>query len=246
MIPIVVRRFFPEDRSMSDQPRIQRTVRRVLTAAGVTAILAGGAAIYGSIPGANGVVTACYKKSGGALRVIDSTRDRCDPNNEVTLEWNQIGPQGPVGPAGPTGPLGPAGPQGPQGFQGVPGPQGPVGPQGPSGPPGTGGALAILKINGDAAIQACFNAIIGSAAIPCGFSVAQVSPGRYRIGFGFDMRFRAVALSVQNGCCLDTVVPNYELPGIGFPNTVDVMLTLADGATAGATRTDRPFSIIVY
>ena len=228
---------------MSDEQRIRPTVRRILTAAGVTALLAGGAAIYGSIPGASGVITACYKKSGGALRVIDAARDRCDPNNEVALEWNQIGPQGP---AGPIGPQGPAGPQGPQGFQGVPGPQGPVGPQGPAGPPGAGGPLAIMKINGDAAIQACFNAITGSTTIPCGFGIAQISPGRYRINFGFDMRFRAVALSVQNGCCNNTVVPNYEVTGVGFPNTADVLLTLADGATTEATRTDRPFSIIVY
>ena len=79
---------------MSDENRIQWTFRRLVpAAAAAAAALVGGAAIYASIPSANGVIVACYKKSGGNVRVIDAAIGSCDPNNEIRLEWNQIGPQ---------------------------------------------------------------------------------------------------------------------------------------------------------
>jgi hypothetical protein len=101
---------------------------RVRAAAiGLAGVLVAAAAVSGSIPAANGVITACYKKSGGVLRVIDTTITTCDPNNEVAVSWNQVGPPGPAGPAGPPGI------QGPEGPQGFPGAQGPAGPTGPAG-----------------------------------------------------------------------------------------------------------------
>ena len=193
---------------MSDENRIQWTFRRLVpAAAAAAAALVGGAAIYASIPSANGVIVACYKKSGGNVRVIDAAIGSCDPNNEIRLEWNQIGPQGPPGPVGPIGPQGPAGPQGVQGFTGAPGPAGPQGPEGPAGPAGAGGAVAMLKVNGDGTIQSCFNAATGSRTIPCGFGIGKFDGGgHYQVHFGFDMRSRAVAMSVQNRCCIGTVL----------------------------------------
>jgi hypothetical protein len=73
---------------------------------------------YATIPDSNGVIHACYNKSTGTLRVIDSSVTNC-PSNDTALNWNVQGPQGPQGPAGPqgaTGPQGPAGPTGPSGL----------------------------------------------------------------------------------------------------------------------------------
>jgi hypothetical protein len=78
---------------------------------------------YASIPGSDGVIYGCYKKSGGSLRVIDRAVTNC-AKDESLISWNQTGPEGPPGPAGPPGP---------QGLQGPVGPQGETGPQGESG-----------------------------------------------------------------------------------------------------------------
>lgn len=98
----------------------------VLSALGVLLL---GMIGYASIPSENGVIFACYKKSGGTLRVIDRSVTNCT-KDETLISWNQQGPQGPMGPQGlqgeqgPAGPTGPQGPEGPQGLTGPPGPQG--------------------------------------------------------------------------------------------------------------------------
>ena len=84
------------------------------TAAGAIALV--GSVAYASIP-AGGVVHGCYKDSTGALRVIDSEAQACNPS-ETALDWNVAGAQGPQGPPGPQGS---AGPQGPPGAAGVSG-----------------------------------------------------------------------------------------------------------------------------
>jgi hypothetical protein len=85
-----------------------------------------------SIPDADGVIHGCYNKSGGSIRIIDSSVTRCG-SNETAVNWSQTGPPGPIGPQGPQGPTGPAGATGPTG------PVGPAGPRGPAGPEGTPG-----------------------------------------------------------------------------------------------------------
>src|SRR5262249_22044325 len=106
-----------------------------------------------TIPASDGTISACYGKSGGALRIIDPTVSKC-ATLEQPLTWNQIGPKGAVGPQGPKGDAGPQGPkgdpgqqgpkgdsgaQGASGLQGDPGPAGADGPQGPQGPKDTTG-----------------------------------------------------------------------------------------------------------
>jgi hypothetical protein len=62
----------------------------------------------------NGVIYACYTKSGGTLHVIDQSVRNCNPG-QTSLSWNvagQTGAQGPEGPPGATGATGPAGPAG--------------------------------------------------------------------------------------------------------------------------------------
>ncbi len=97
------------------------------------AVVAGGTA-YADIPHGN-IINACYVKSAGVLRVIDTSATRCR-SGETSLAWNV---QGPAGPAGPVGPQGPAGPHGPTGATGETGAAGPAGAHGPVGPTGAAG-----------------------------------------------------------------------------------------------------------
>jgi hypothetical protein len=95
--------------------RIIRSTKFWLVAGVVTAASAGAA--YATIPGGDGVIHACYAKSGGTLRVIDASVTNCK-SGETALNWSQ---QGQPGPQGPQGEPGPAGPQGEQGAPGAPG-----------------------------------------------------------------------------------------------------------------------------
>lgn len=118
-------------------------LRRAFTAAPVAVIVIGGVAVA-AIPNSDGVIHACYTKTGSSLRVYDPTNTKCS-SNEVALSWNQKGPAGPTGAAGPAGPkgetgaAGPAGPAGPAGAKGDTGPAGPAGPAGEQGAPGPAG-----------------------------------------------------------------------------------------------------------
>jgi hypothetical protein len=84
---------------------------RLAAVAGVLALVTAGGVAYAAIPGPGGVIQACYTKSGGALRVVDSAAS-CK-SGETSLNWSQQGLPGPVGPAGPAGAQGPVGPAGP-------------------------------------------------------------------------------------------------------------------------------------
>jgi len=96
----------------------------------VLAVIAGGAA-YATIPN-NGVISGCYAKSGGTLRVIDSSTGSCS-SKETSVNWNVQGPAGTQGPAGPPGVQGVQGPKGAPGTNGADGGAGPAGPAGPAG-----------------------------------------------------------------------------------------------------------------
>ena len=63
--------------------------------------LAAGVA-YATIPDGQGVIHGCYSKSGGALRVIDSSVTNCKAS-ETSLAWGVTGPAGEPGPVGPPG-----------------------------------------------------------------------------------------------------------------------------------------------
>ena len=76
----------------------------------IALLVALGGIAAASIPGKGGVITACYLKTGGSLRVLNTSRPgasgRCH-RNERTLTWNQLGRQGIQGKKGNTGPPGP-------------------------------------------------------------------------------------------------------------------------------------------
>src|SRR5690349_10593107 len=95
----------------------RRRNRRVVS---ITAALAVGLGSVGvamaTIPGSDGVISACYTKKG--VRVIDSASGSC-VTGESQLTWSSTGPQGPQGAPGAAGPQGPVGPAGPAGTSGI-------------------------------------------------------------------------------------------------------------------------------
>ena len=100
-------------------------LRKVLIGLAGTVAIAG-TVVYATIP-SNNVISGCYLKSGGSLRVLDPSATSCK-SGETSLAWNVQGPTGLTGPQGVQGPQGPIGPQGIQGVTGATGPAGPAGP----------------------------------------------------------------------------------------------------------------------
>ncbi len=93
--------------------------RHVLVAiASALALTAGGFA-WAAIP-SGGVISGCYQKVEGHLRIIDPATAACNPS-EVAITWSQTGPQGLKGDKGDKGDTGAQGPQGEQGEPGAPG-----------------------------------------------------------------------------------------------------------------------------
>jgi hypothetical protein len=109
--------------------------RLVAASVGVAAVFAFGGVALATIPSSSGVISGCYAKKDGSLRVVDASAAACK-TGEAALSWNQTGPQGSKGDAGPQGAAGPQGPKGDTGPAGPQGPQGDAGPAGPQGPPG--------------------------------------------------------------------------------------------------------------
>jgi hypothetical protein len=104
----------------------------------VLALLIGTAALA-AIPGSGKVITGCYDKSTGQLRVIDADAGKKCEKSEQQLTWNQLGQQGPKGEKGDKGPKGDKGEKGPKGEKGEKGPKGEKGDRGPQGPKGEKG-----------------------------------------------------------------------------------------------------------
>jgi hypothetical protein len=71
---------------------------------------------YAAIPN-GGVITGCYQKNAGALRVIDTTVTNCK-SNETRLEWNIKGEKGDPGKDGTDGINGNDGTNGTDGVSG--------------------------------------------------------------------------------------------------------------------------------
>jgi collagen triple helix repeat protein len=124
----------------------RRSFRLLTVSAGILAV-AGGVA-YATIPNSTtSVISGCYGKTNGLLRVIDAQAGKKCTSLEVPISWNQKGQQGIQGLQGPKGDQGETGAQGPQGSSGqdgvggaagAPGQTGPQGEQGPVGPAGAG------------------------------------------------------------------------------------------------------------
>ena len=113
----------------------KRALGIAFVAAALLVALAGVA--WAAIPGAGGMISGCYGKQSGILRVIDAAAgDDCNNSSELPISWNEQGQPGLQGPQGVQGPAGPPGSTGERGLQGPAGPPGIPGPRGPKGDPG--------------------------------------------------------------------------------------------------------------
>jgi hypothetical protein len=108
---------------------------RLLVAVAIGVGVSAGIA-YAAIPHSDtAVISGCYGKLTGVLRVIDAEAGKKCTTFETPIAWSQRGPKGDPGPQGAAGQQGPAGPAGERGD---------VGPQEPPGPAGTLASLAAL------------------------------------------------------------------------------------------------------
>jgi hypothetical protein len=86
-------------RGNARQFRLRRRTALALATCAAALVLAGGTA-YASIPGTGGLITACYSRPAGALRVINAGAGAQCGRDEKKLSWNQAGPRGATGPRG--------------------------------------------------------------------------------------------------------------------------------------------------
>jgi len=147
--------------------------------------------VYASIPGSDGVIYGCYKKSGGTLRVIDRSVTNCS-KDETLINWNQTGPAGPQGPQGLQGLQGEQGPAGPQGPEG---PQGPVGPAGPQGAAGITTATFALAPPPSVRVENAFTQVV-SKNLPPGNWVVVATASVHSIG---NLDTRGGGCELRNG-----------------------------------------------
>jgi BclB C-terminal domain-containing protein len=93
-------------------------MKLVMAGVGVIALAAGGTSIAMAATSPHSqVITGCYAKKSGDLRVI-GTKAKCH-KGEKRITWNQQGQRGATGPQGQPGPAGAAGATGPQGPSGA-------------------------------------------------------------------------------------------------------------------------------
>src|SRR5919112_1972893 len=86
-----------------NQFRVGRPSRKVIVGSvAALALLGGVTSAEAAIPGSGGVITACYSKADGSVRIIDAAKIKCK-TGEIKLTWEQAGPMGPMGPEGPQG-----------------------------------------------------------------------------------------------------------------------------------------------
>ncbi|MEA2125854.1 MAG: hypothetical protein QOI80_2636 [Solirubrobacteraceae bacterium] len=234
----------------------------------VAVVLSASGFAAAAIPGSDGTITACYKKTKGALRVVDAGK-RC-AKREKRLAWSQTGPAGPrgaagadgargptgaaggngapgaPGAAGPTGPTGPAGsgsgvtgPTGPPGANGATGPRGPTGANGAPGPTGLPGAAATTLW---AAVRANGTKSRGTAT-----GSQKIATGLYEVTFARDVS--ACAFSATLGDPDTLTIPGGEIGaaqniGGGFSN-LPTQVLVATFTSAGAAA-DRAFFLSVF
>ena len=121
----------------------------IVGAVAATAILTGSLAIAAIPDSATKLITVCYTKTSGAMRLIDkATKATCNTKTEIELSWNQQGVKGDTGPQGLLGATGPAGPNGQNGFNGLNGLSGLNGVNGLNGAAGAPGAAGRDGTNG--------------------------------------------------------------------------------------------------
>jgi len=229
-------------RSEHDQPEMMKRSKwqaRVLLALAGAGVAAGGIA-FATIPDGSGVIHACYSKSGGSLRVIDSSVTSCG-QNETALTWNNAGPRGPQGVPGPQGPVGPAGPQGPEGATGPAGPQGPAGPegaQGPAGPSGEGGHAYFTFVENIGGLDSPGRDIL-HLDVPAGSYAINASIGAQNVVDSDEVMTCSLSTGDENSVALTTVADH------AFGDTIPLQDVLVTNSPATITVHCRSFGVNV-
>jgi len=200
---------------------------KILVALAIAAVALAGAAVA-AIPDGDGVIHACRKVDGGALRVV--ARASACRSGERALAWNQRGAEGPTGPAGAAGAQGPAGPKGATGAQG---PQGPAGPALASfdalaGLPCTNaGQAGIISISYDGSGLAQIRCVAGSGGS------ASIRINEFSVGVEGALGDEFVEIVNVGTAAAD--LSGWKLVYRSGAGTSDVSLgTLADGTTLAA------------
>ena len=200
---------------------------KILVALAIAAVALAGAAVA-AIPDGDGVIHACRKVDGGALRVV--ARASACRSGERSLAWNQRGAEGPTGPAGAAGAQGPAGPKGATGAQG---PQGPAGPALASfdalaGLPCTNaGQSGTISISYDASGLAQIRCVAGSGGS------ASIRINEFSVGVEGALGDEFVEIVNVGTAAAD--LSGWKLVYRSGAGTSDVSLgTLADGTTLAA------------
>ena len=170
--------------NISERSRLLRS-RSAAYALVAVLVLSLGASFTVAAGVVGGVITACYNRTNGELRVETATMP-CR-NHEERISWNQVGqqgvpgvqgPRGDAGATGATGPQGPAGPQGPigpTGAQGATGATGPAGATGPQGPKGDTGATGPQGPKGDSGGGGALGSLDELRGRPC--NTTGTTPG---------------------------------------------------------------------
>jgi len=203
---------------------VLRSKRTWYAAAAVMLLTVARVATFATIPSSNGVISGCYSKSGGTLRVIDSSVTTCG-SNETLLTWIQTGPQGPIGPMGPQGPQGATGPTG------ATGPVGATGPTGPTGPAGASGGHVYSVETGGGAQPRSYSLDILSLNLPAGKYIISA-----KISFSYFAPFLQPEPQNQN-CKLSTGDSSEAFLGTDLDPASRLSMSLLDTATLSSPGT---------
>ena len=126
------------------RPCPMRSITAAIAAATATAIVVSSSFAIAAIPNSSTkVITGCYLKTTGTLRVVDKQANKTCKTTEIELSWNQQGVKGDTGQQGLVGLTGPAGAKGTNGLNGTNGVDGAPGATGPGGAAGRDGTNGI-------------------------------------------------------------------------------------------------------
>jgi hypothetical protein len=243
----------------------------VLVTAGI-AVATDGGSTPTTIPDVSGAIHGCFKKGGGALRVIDASKGARCHDNEQPLTFNERGQSGAQGQPGVAGSVGPSGSGGGTGGAG-----GATGPPGPTGATGATGSTGATGAAGGAGATGPPGPVLGGyayayteffSAVPSGQSIVflvngplngivHLTPQQFTIGAPGTYRV-TYSVSILSGPPTDQVFVNgTALPGSGTLQTTasasgrDLLATFAAGDilevrnTSGATQLMFAASIVI-
>ena len=99
---------------------------------------------------------------------------------------------------------------------------------------------AILRLDRDANITSCYNAVTGASTGNCGFGVTHLQ-GQYRVAFGFNVSNRVVNLTTE----LDD---GHTVAVIAERNSSDILIYVyySEQGTGSSGRTNSPVNIVVF